>query len=282
MSGTALTLLVLSGLLHASWNLLLKQSPAREAVNVGALVVAATCAAPLLFFTPLRWSSALPFLLASGALNVVYFLVLIRAYARGDFSQVYPIARGTAPAFLALWAVLFLRERPSPLGVAGLAILVVGLMLVGRGGWTTRVARGTASALLAVGVAILVSLYSVVDGAAVKRHDPIAYSAALFVIVAVLMLPVAARRQGARSLALAWRAEWMRTIAVGVLGFGSYTCALGAYRLALVSYAGAAREVGIVFGALGGWLVLGERFGGWRLAGSALIFAAVVLLAQAR
>jgi drug/metabolite transporter (DMT)-like permease len=48
-----------------------------------------------------------------------------------------------------------------------------------------------------------------------------------------------------------------------------------------VSYAGALREVSIVFAALAGWKLLGEPLGRVRVIGSLVIFAGIVLIAMA-
>jgi drug/metabolite transporter (DMT)-like permease len=48
-----------------------------------------------------------------------------------------------------------------------------------------------------------------------------------------------------------------------------------------VGYAGAVREVSIVFAALAGWRWLGEPLGRWRLAGAVMIFVGIGLVAIA-
>jgi len=61
----------------------------------------------------------------------------------------------------------------------------------------------------------------------------------------------------------------------------AYALVLQAYVLAPVSYAGAVREIGVVFAALVGWRWLGEAFGPIRTAGATLIFLGLVLIALA-
>ena len=73
--------------------------------------------------------------MVSAVVETAYFFALINAYTLGDFSLVYPVARGTAPALLALWSALFLGERPSAFGLLGLAVLIGGLLVVGSGSW---------------------------------------------------------------------------------------------------------------------------------------------------
>jgi len=77
----------------------------------------------LLIFTGFPPRSMLPFALISMALEAVYFILLSNAYSDHDFSLVYPIARGTAPAFLMLWSILLLREHPSPGGILGISMI---------------------------------------------------------------------------------------------------------------------------------------------------------------
>src|SRR5688572_26405939 len=113
------------------------------------MVVGTACFAPLLAISAPLPSAVWLYILASALVEMVYYLALLRAYTIGDFSQVYPLARGAAPAFLALWAALFLGERPSAGGLAGLALLLIGLLLVG--GAAARVMRVAPVAVLIEG-----------------------------------------------------------------------------------------------------------------------------------
>src|SRR5262249_61149302 len=59
----------------------------------------------------------------------------------------------------------------------------------------------------------------------------------------------------------------------------AYILVLQAYRIASVSYAGAIREISVVFGALAGWRWLGEGFGLPRTIGALLIFLGILVIA---
>src|SRR6185436_17153766 len=152
MSLTALTLLVVAAALHTGWNLLVKRAGEKQIFTWWAMVVGTACFAPLLVFSAPLPATIWPYVLTSALVETLYYLALLRAYTIGDFSLVYPLARGAAPAFLALWAALFLGERPHASGIAGLALLLAGLLLVG--GAARRAAqRQNALALGAGGVA---------------------------------------------------------------------------------------------------------------------------------
>ena len=304
MSLTALILLVVAAALHTGWNLLVKRASEKQIFTWWAMVVGTACFAPLLAFSAPLPAAIWPYVLASALVETIYYLALLRAYSIGDFSLIYPLARGAAPAFLALWAALFLGERPQARGIAGLGLLLAGLLLVGgaarrasqrhdpialalstggaaaqpRGSLMAFAGSGIAAALT---VACCISIYSAIDGAAVRIAPPIAYTVAVIGASALMMAPAVLARYGRQAVAAEWRANWPRIVLVGILTLVTYALVLQAYALGRVSYAGAVREISVVFAALVGWRWLGEGFGGWRVTGALLIFAGILVIAIA-
>jgi drug/metabolite transporter (DMT)-like permease len=280
----ALGLLIASAALHAGWNLLVKRAGEKQVFTWLALMVGTACFAPLLLVGSSLSAQVWPYVIISALVEMVYFVALTYAYGKGDFSLVYPLARGGAPGLLALWAALFLGERPRAIGLLGLALLLIGLMVVGSAAWWARGGAGTPSTggvAAALGVACCISIYSAIDGAAVRLVDPAPYTVLVLGIGATLLAPVMLARYGQRAVIAEWRANWFRIVMVGVGTLLAYILALHAYRLAGVSYAGAIREISVVFGALAGWRWLGEGFGVPRTVGSMLIFMGILVIAVA-
>jgi len=278
-------MLIVAAVLHASWNLLVKQAVERQIFTWWSLVVGALCFLPLLALGPGLPSRVWPYVIASALVETAYFFALTRAYGLGDFSLIYPLARGTAPALLAVWAALFLGERPGPFGLLGLAILVVGLIIVGSGAWWAQRARcgavpvragAVAAALL---VALCISVYSAIDGAAMRFAAPIGYTIVVLGLSAIFATPLILTRYSLGAVRAEWRANWPRIILVGVLNLGTYMLVLAAYARARVGYAGAIRELSVVVAALIGWRWLGEAFGAHRTLGALLIFGGIVVIA---
>jgi drug/metabolite transporter (DMT)-like permease len=278
----ALGLLIAAAILHASWNLLVKQARERQIFTWWSLVVGSICFLPLLAFGPSLPGRVWPYVLASALAETAYFFALVRAYNLGDFSLVYPIARGTAPAFLTVWATLFLNERPSRFGLIGIGILVVGLLVVGSGAWLARkgaVQVSGAAVVAALLVALCISTYTTIDGAAVRIAPPTSYTVAILGLSAIFATPAILGRYPLKAIGGEWRANWPRIVAVGVLNLGTYMLVLAAYSRSRVSYAGSIRELSVVVAALLGWRFLGEPFGANRTLGSILIFAGIVVIA---
>ena len=277
----AIALLLASAVLHALWNLLLKQSPVKYVAMGWQVIISGVISIIGLFFTGLPPRSMWLYALISMTLEAIYFVLLSFAYSDHDFSLVYPVARGTAPALVVLWSFLFLHELPSLGGFIGIAIIILGLVIIGAPGFLQPHAgkpqlKGIAIALL---IALVISIYTLVDGFAVKHGPALPYGLVMFALVPVLTTPVNVRHYGwERFIEARHRQPW-RLLLVGFLGVIAYLFALFAYSIAPVNYSEAIREVSVVLGAFAGWYFLGEKLGKIRILGALVIFAGIVLIA---
>src|SRR5262245_6508034 len=279
-----------AAMLHATWNLLVKQATARHVFTWWALLAGTLLFSPVLFWGAPWPARVWPYALASALCETAYFIALATAYRLADFSLVYPIARGTAPALLALGAVVLLKENLRPGGVLGLSFLILGLLIVVTTG-TTRMAgtkmedgsvgKPGAGVAAALAVAALIALYTLIDGAAVRFVSPAPYNGLVLGLTALFLTPFILLHYDRRTLGSEWRQQWPRIVTVGALLVLSYALVLFAYTRAPVAYAGAVREVSVGFAALAGWLWLGEPMGRQRLAGAILIVVGIAMIALA-
>ena len=187
----AILLLLISAILHTSWNLLIKQSEDKYIVTWWMVTFGGVFAMAVLFFTGLPPRSMWSFAFISVCVEATYFITLSYAYHDNDFSLVYPVARGTAPAFLALWSFLFLHEKLTNGGMLGLALIIGGLIIIGINtlmqSHVTRLHfKGVA---VAVFIALLISIYSTIDGAAVKNGFALPYVMTMFACVPLPIAP---------------------------------------------------------------------------------------------
>lgn len=276
----AIGLLLVAAALHTTWNLLLKGGGERYMASWWAMMIGSLLLLPALFFVGLPARTTWILLFISAAVEASYFIILAYAYEDADFSLVYPLARGAAPALIAIWSVLFLKEQLTPGGIAGLVIIILGLLVVGGSGWLLANGkphwRGILPALV---LALCISIYTVIDGAAVKITSPLAYAALIYFVSSLDMTPFIVRRYGWQKLIQEFKLNGKRLVLIGVLIQAAYFLALLAYRLSHVSYSGAIREVGVVMGAFAGWQFLGEKFGAARLIGAIVIFIGILMIA---
>ncbi len=297
MSPVALALLLAAAVLHVGWNLLVRRARQRLVFAWWSLVVGAIAFLPLLLAGGPLPARVWPYAMASALCEGIYFGSLAAAYGVADFSVVYPVARGAAPAFLAVWSVLFLGQHLSPAGLCGLAVIVGGLFVIASGGARAGAEPEAAAAPAAevpaarssragLGLALLTALaisgYSAIDAVGIRILRPVPYTALAFALSALVIAPLVVQRYGWSAVALEWRESWPQIAGVGFLSGIAYSLVLAAYAIAPVAYAGAVREVSVVLGALAGWLFLKEGFGLRRTAGAALVLAGIAVLALAR
>ncbi|MBV6396020.1 MAG: hypothetical protein HFACDABA_01608 [Anaerolineales bacterium] len=283
MPPLAILLLITSAFMHAFWNLILKQSESKYVAMNWQVILSGGAALIAVFFVGLPPREMWTFAIASTFLEIFYFLLLMYAYSDHDFSLIYPIARGAAPALVVLWADIFLAETPTTGGMIGIALIVAGMIIIG----STSLLHNhegkphLKGIFLALGVALLISIYTIVDGTAVKAHPDSAlpYALSMFAGVPLLTTPFMLRRFGAGAFAQAWRGQGWNLALGGALGVVAYTTALYAYSFAPLNYSEAIREVSVVIGAFFGWRFLGEKMGGYRLLGAGVIFAGISLIA---
>src|SRR3989442_7513250 len=198
MSGAALALVLSAAVLHSGWNALSTRGQTPLCFLWSAGTLGTVLCLPLGVRALLADgfpASALPYVFATIVLHAVYFYALGRSYRSGEFSLVYPIARGFGVALVPIFALLLLDERLSPLGSTGVALVVVGivcLQLTSRG-WTGMVAQlshvgpGTWWALF---TGVMTASYSLVDKAGVAHLHPVPYIALMFLGMNLLLLPV--------------------------------------------------------------------------------------------
>ncbi len=277
----ALAILLFSAGLHTTWNLLLKQSGDKYIATWWSTLLGAGVFLPFLLLTGLPAREIWPLLLLSGVVEAVYYIVLSTAYRDADFSLVYPLARGAAPALIAIWSLWLLQEKITTGGWLGLGLIVCGLLIVGGGNLFQhrREKPHMRGVFLALILAVTISIYSIIDGFAVKHTPPFSYAVMIFFLAPVFTSPFIFKRYGWNTLRVELTSHWIRILSIGLLIVCAYLLALAAYTIAPVSYVGSVREVSVVFGALAGWRFLGEKLAGWRLAGSVVIFCGILVIA---
>lgn len=283
----SLSLVVLAAAIHAVWNLLAKRS-----ANVGVPFVfaynlfSAAGYAPLVAWLALRgeldWSGrTLLCMLASALIHLAYSLCLQRGYQVADLSVVYPVARGTGPLLSSLCAFVLLGERVTALGLAGLAAVIGGILLIATQGSLAafRTPGGHAGLRWGATTGGLIASYTVVDAFGVKQLgvSPIALDWFSNLLRFFLLAPIIARDPVGACERM--RGHWRSAAAVGLLSPLAYILVLEALRTgAPLSLVAPAREMSMMIGALLGLIVLREAVGPWRLLGCVLMVGGVVLL----
>jgi drug/metabolite transporter (DMT)-like permease len=267
---------LVAALLHAAWNSIAHGIGDRligfamigvvDLVGGGALAAVAGLPAP----------GAWPYIVASAVVHIGYNLLLLAGYQLGEFSQVYPLARGTAPLVVALVSVLLLHRPPAAQELAGILAVSAGLIgLVLAGGLPGRKELPAVATALATG--LLIALYTVIDGVGVAQGPLLPYIGWMFLLQGPALPLLAVLRRGRRLPALL-RRHALPGLAGGAISLAAYSIVLWAQTSGALAAIAALRESSIVFGALIGALFLREPLGRRRAAAAAVVLVGVVLL----
>ncbi len=283
-------MVVLAGFIHACWNIAAKKA------GGDVRFVAFTSVVLMLFWAPvglwvgwrqvplwggLEWA----LVLASALLHVGYFIVLLRGYRQADLTVVYPLARGSGPLLSSMMAIFFLGEQISSLGLIGILGVVGGVFLIAGGPGLWRAAQDPQQqARVRTGIfygcvtGLFIACYTVVDGYAIKvaLMSPILVDYFGNLLRLVILTPSLLRdRPAVWSL---WLEQRRYALVVGIFSPVSYVLVLYALQVAPLSHVAPAREVSMLFAALLGGHLLGEKDRGPRIAGAVLIAAGVMAL----
>lgn len=273
MTGVALALALLAAVMHAAWNLFLKDSEDRVSTVALMGLIGAAIYLPWVYTVDGLPQGVWDHVLLSALVHAAYFLALVTAYQRVDFSVAYPVARGAAPALVAVGGWALLGDRIS--GAEMLAIALIVAALIGLA-WSPGVRQGLQWALL---TGALIAVYTLNDAAAVRQSgSALAYTVTVTAATAALLLPYALWRRGGAALAATVLARPLQLFIAAALNIGAYALVLVAASQAPVGLVSAVRESSVIIGAIAGVAIYSEPFGRRRVVGAAIAAAGVVAL----
>lgn len=306
MTGFALALILLAAALHATWNLAAKRAASGLPFVWISGVLSLALWTPVTLIYLWRYPHQLTglgvgFMVLSGVLHAGYSLFLQRAYRAGDFSLVYPVARGTGPLLSSIAAIAFLGERPSPLALAGGLTIIssifwltggfekVGRVILNAPGLrrhrkaSAPAAADQSSHLAAIGYGVgtgaFIAAYTVADrqGVTLAAVPPLLLDWGGGLARTALFAPFAVARWP--EVRTVWRDHKLACYAVAVLGPLAYILVLWAMTFTPLTAVAPAREVSILFAAMLGARVLNEGDTRRRLTAAAAMALGVVALA---
>jgi drug/metabolite transporter (DMT)-like permease len=273
MSAAVFFAILFAAALHAGWNALVKVGLDRFSSILFLALVQGGIALVLLPFFGLPPGAAWPWVLAGSALHSGYKLVLIRAYGHGDLSQIYPLARGTAPLIVAVVGALLLGEAMAPARAAAVLAIAGGIMLMAGKGGLTRAGLGWALA-----TAAFTASYTLADGVGARiAGSASAFTLTMFVFDGLFMLAYGLAARGGPAL-VALLPAWRGGLAAGAMSLAAYWIAIWGFTQAPLAMVAALRETSVLFAMLIGAVLLKERLPARRWGAGALILMGVLLM----
>lgn len=275
---THIILIVLAAaFFHAVWNASVKSGGDKMLSLVGMQIAISAVALLLVPLVGLPHADSWPYLLASMGFHFGYYLSLANAYRYGDFAQSYPVARGTAPIWVALYGVLVLRESLGGIEWLSLAGVLGGIMIFAsrRLGAVLHHRTGL---LHALATSCFIGAYTISDGVGGRLSLNVsAYIVWLSFLNGVPLTLYALHRRSWREVA-ALAGGWRIHLLAGVLSLAAYWMVVWAMSQAPIALVSALRETSVIIAALIGAYYFKEPAGRRRIVASVVIFVSIALL----
>ncbi len=239
---------LLSAILHAGWNAVVKADAAPGEVMTAQMTMAAALVVPGLFWTGLPDAASWPWLLASTVLNLITVTTLLKAYEVVGFGVGYPIIRAISVLLVVPAAAVSSGEAISVYGLVGVGLMAVALGLLGfsRAGGAP-IALSALAWIAASGVAT--AAYVLCDARGVRAAgSPWAYGFAVSVTNAALMLGRQASA-GTDPIRL-MRRHAAKALPIALASVASYQAILLVWAHAPVAPAAAIRDTSAIFAVL--------------------------------
>ena len=278
MDPTVFALVLFAAACHAGWNAVIKVGLDPFGTMALIAVAAGVAAVPILPFVGLPPAESWPWVVASVILHLGYYIFLTEAYRAGDMSQVYPIARGTAPLLTGLVSTTFFGEQLGLVGWLGMLALVTGIFLMSARGGRDLTHMHRRAVVFALLTAVTICGYSLVDGIGARTAGSAhPYTVMLFVLDGLSMAMFAFWRRGA-AVTADFARYWKPGLAGGLLSLVAYWIAIWAMTVAPIAIVAALRETSVLFAAAIAVFVLKEPLKPVRIAAAVMIVAGLGLL----
>lgn len=281
MSVLVFSAVLAAALLHASWNAMVKGGRDKQLNMVAVVIGHLPLALIAIVFFPLPAPASFPYILAGLSLHLGYQLFLIRAYHAGDLTQVYPIARGSAPMLVAAISVAFLGVTLAPIEIAAVLTIGLGILsmaLVNK----TNGKRNPQGVKLALITGCFIAAYSLVDGMGARLSGTaIGFYGWIAMGNAVLMAAYIAATAPHQFRALYTNGKRVFFIG-GSASYAAYGLVIWAFTQAPIALVTALRETSIVFALIIGALFLREKLDRGKIIATAITLIGVALLRLAK
>lgn len=278
VSTVTFLLVILSAVLHASWNLVAKKYAGNYSIIylsfLVSSVVTGCLSVPFLKDIELN-ATLITLLIATGIFHAIYGFVLTFTYKNGDISTLYPIVRGTGIAGSVLLSLVILREHVTTMAALGILFVIGGIAILSYR--RNRVATSPKGIFLAFVCGALIMSYTIMDKLLVTDIHPIPVLAASQVISVFMFMPYVLMQRRAE-LRLTLRSLLRPVLLISVIATSSYLIILYVMQQADISLIVTVREASVAFGALAGYIILKEDFSRARLIGVVIVMIGIFMV----
>lgn len=284
MTFFALSLILVSAVMHATWNYFLKRVGGDITfiwlfTLMSSIIYAPLALALIIYSRPhIGWMEIL-FIVGTAAIHLLYSFLLQKGYKIGDFSLVYPIARGTGPMLAAIGAIFVYQEKLTWIELVGVLLIVGSIFFLTGGLKALKQSTSLLPMMYGLAVGVTIAGYTLLDKGAVSvlLIAPLLLNYFSNLGQLIVLTPVAVRRWG--KVRFEWTHHKKEAIGIGTLNSLAYILVLTTMVFTPVSHVAPVREISILIGTLMGTRLLAEGFGMRRMIAAGAMVTGIIVVA---
>ncbi len=277
MSLTVFIVVIFAAFLHATWNAMVKNEKDKYLAVSGIVFGHVPASIVVIFLIPSPSVESIPYIILSAILHNGYQWFLLSAYKLGDYTKVYPIARGSAPIFVSIVSLIFFAVVLSRFELLGIAVICLGILSLSFQDATSVTNRKAIIYALITGSFIMG--YSITDGYGARiSASVLSYMGWLFILNAFLFaILLNFMKQPGIITRVAKDGKFIFFVG-GTISYLVYAIIVWGFTQAPIPVVTALREISIVFALLIGTFFLKEKFTYLKTTAVLTIFIGVILL----
>ena len=277
MSLTVFIVVIFAAFLHATWNAMVKNEKDKYLAVSGIVFGHVPASIVVIFLIPSPSVESIPYIILSAILHNGYQWFLLSAYKFGDYTKVYPIARGSAPIFVSIVSLIFFAVVLSRFELLGIAVICLGILSLSFQDSTSVTNRKAIIYALITGSFIMG--YSITDGYGARiSASVLSYMGWSFILNAFLFaILLNFMKQPGIITRVAKDGKFIFFVG-GTISYLVYAIIVWGFTQAPIPVVTALREISIVFALLIGTFFLKEKFTYLKTTAVLTIFIGVILL----
>ena len=224
---------------------------------------------------PAPSTESIPFIIASVFIHQGYQWFLLNSYQIGDFTKVYPIARGSGPLVATIISILFLGLVLDNLIILSICFICLGILVLGIFDRSNK--KNSKIIQYSLFTGFFIGLYSLVDGYGARASlSAITYISWSFLLNAFLFLVVLNLKKHKNIFKKVMNRGKQIFWIGGTLSYVIYIIVVWGFTKAPIPMVGALRETSIFFSIFIGYFFLKEKITPTKIFSIIFILAGVV------
>ena len=277
MSLTVFIAVVVAAFLHAVWNAMVKKGHDKYLAVCAIVLGSVPASIVVIFITSPPSIESIPYIVLSAILHVGYEWNLLSSYRFGDYTKVYPIARGTGPILVTIVSLIFFSVVLSNFEILGIFIVCLGIFILSF--QNIENFKNYTAIIYALVTGFFIMSYSITDGYGARiSNSPLSYMGWSFIINAAIF-PVLLNFKHKPGIITKIFKEGKKIFFVGgTLSYVVYAIVVWSFTQAPIPLVATLREISIIFALLIGAIFLNEKLNMLKISAVLTIFFGVILL----